>query len=89
MNNPMLGAVNMTRLSGMMRQLAPLKNAMQAAKAASDPAAFLRQMAESNPSVAEAMKLAQNANGDARAAFYALAGKLGVNGDEIMKMLNA
>ena len=84
MSNPMLRALNQTRLSG---QIAPIRQMMQTVRNAGNPQAMLAQMMQKNPHVAQVMQLVQQSGGDAKAAFYQAAQNLGVNGDEIINML--
>lgn len=84
----MLGAVNQSKLSGLMGRLGPIKQAMNAVRSAGNPQAMMSQMMQNNPQYSQAMKLVQEAGGDARAAFYTLAQQQGVDPNEILKMLN-
>ena len=83
----MLGLLNTNKLASAVQRIAPIKNALKTAQAAANPTAYLQQMANGNPQIQEALKLVQNANGDARAAFYSLAQQLGINGDDVLGML--
>ena len=87
MNNPMLGALNTSKLAGLSNKLAPIRNMMQAVKAASNPSAAIQQLAQNNPQVQQAMQLVQESGGNPQKAFYSLAEKLGVDGDAVLKML--
>lgn len=78
MNNPILGALNQSRLQ-------PVKQMLQAMRG--NPSAMMSQMTKSNPQMAQVMNIIQQHGGDARKAFYSTAEQLGVNGDEILNML--
>ena len=87
MLNPMLGAINQSKLSGLMGNLAPIKQAMNMVKSAGNPQAMMSQLMQNNPQYSQAMKLIQDAGGDAKAAFYSLAQQQGVDPDQILNML--
>ena len=85
--NPMLGMLNTSKLSGLASNLAPIKNMFSSVKAAQDPYAMLQQMAANNPQMQQAIDLIQQSGGDPQRAFYSLADKLGVDPQEVLKML--
>lgn len=58
--------------------------AFQAIKNAGNPQAMLQQALKNNPQIAQAM---QNANGDPKAAFYALAKQKGIDPNEILNAI--
>ena len=84
MKNPLLGAVNQSRLAG---QIAPIKNLMNTIKAAQNPQAAMTQMLQNNPQYSRLTQLLKENNGNAQQAFYNLANQMGMNGDEIINML--
>ena len=57
--------------------LSPLKTMM------SNPQALL----QNNPQAAQAMKLVQESGGDAKKAFFKLAGEMGIDGNELINSL--
>ena len=84
MQNPMLGAVNQSRLSS---QIQPIKNMMNAVRMARNPQLALTQMMQSNPQFRQVSQLIQQAGGDPQKAFYELAQKQGIDPNQIMQML--
>ena len=84
----MLGIVNQSKLSGLLGNLSPIKQALNLVKSAGNPQAMMSQIMQNNPQYAEAMKLVQEAGGDAKTAFYTLAQQQGVDPDQILKMLS-
>ena len=78
MTNPMLGALNQSRLM-------PIKNMMQAMRG--NPQMMLNQMAAQNPQVKQVLDYVQQNGGDAKAAFYKMAQEKGVNPDDVLSML--
>lgn len=83
----MLGALNQGKVTGLLGQLGPIKQAMNMIRSAGNPQAMMAQMMSNNPQYAQAMKLIQESGGDAKAAFYKLANQNGVNGDDILNAL--
>lgn len=83
----MLGALNQSKMTGMLGRLAPIKNMMNSIRAAGNPQAMMAQMMQNNPQFSQVMQLVQEAGGDPQKAFYSLAGKMGVDGDEIINAL--
>lgn len=70
-----------------MGQVAPIKNMMQAIRAAQNPQMALSQMMQRNPQYSQVMNIIQQNGGDAQKAFYSLANQLGVDGNEVLNML--
>ena len=60
---------------------------MQIVRGAGNPNAMLQAMLSRNPQYAQAMQLIQQSGGDARAAFYKLAERAGVDPNEILSAL--
>lgn len=87
MPNPMLGQLNTSKLAGLSNRLAPIKNMMAAVRNAGNPSAMMQQFALQNPQMQKAMQMIQQSGGDPKTAFYKLADQMGVNGDDILKML--
>ena len=56
-------------------------------RGAQNPQAAFAQMMQSNPQYAQVSQVIQENGGDPQKAFYAVAQKMGVNGDEIINML--
>lgn len=75
------------RLAGLSEQIAPIKNLMQQVRAAQNPQAMMTQIMQQNPQYAQLAQIIQQSGGDPQKAFYAMAQKMGVNGDEIINML--
>lgn len=78
MVNPILQTLNQGKIAPMWSMIQSMKN----------PAALMNQLSQNNPQFSQAMNLIQQNGGDAKKAFYAYANQMGVNGDEIIKMLN-
>ena len=83
----MLGAVNQGRLGSLSGQLQPIRQMMQMVRSAGNPQAMIGQLMQSNPAVAQAMRLVQDSGGDARTAFYRLAEQSGIDPEQILGML--
>ena len=84
MRNPILGAVNQSRLAS---QMQPIKSMMQAVRSAQNPQAMLNQMIQNNPQYSQISRLIQESGGDPQKAFYALANQLGVDPGDVLNML--
>ena len=82
--NPMLQALNGSKIGGI---LAPIKNMMQTVQSAGNPNMMLQQLAGKNPAVKQALDIIQQNGGDAKAAFEATAKQYGASPDEIINML--
>ena len=80
MINPMMQAINQSRF-GQVRQL------MGAVRAAQNPQAALGQLLNGNPAYRQISEILRQNGGDARAAFYSLAGQMGVDPAEILDAL--
>lgn len=85
--NPMLGALNQSKMSGLLGNLGQIKQMMNTLRAAQNPQAMIQQMAGNNPQLSQAMKLIQDSGGDGKAAFYKLAGDMGVDPEQIISAL--
>ena len=85
--NPMLKALSQSKLSGLADRIAPIKQTMNMIRNAGNPQAMMAQMMQNNPQYAQVMQLVQENGGDAQKAFYALADKLGIDGDTIVQAL--
>ena len=86
MQNPILGALNQSRLTEM---IAPFKNMFQMIRCANDPRAMFSMIMQQNPNpkLTEVYNLIQQNGGDPQRDFYAKAKEMGVNGDDIINML--
>ena len=84
MTNSILGALNQGRIA---QNLAPIKNMLNMVRGAQNPQAAFAQMMQGNPQYAQVSQVIQENGGDPQKAFYAVAQKMGVNGDEIINML--
>ena len=84
MLNPMMGALNQSKLAG---QIQPIRNVMNMIRAARNPQAMMSQMMQNNPQFQQVNQLIQQSGGDARKAFYSLAEQQGVDPDQILQML--
>lgn len=71
----------------MMGNLGRIKQMMNTLKSAQNPQAMLQQMISGNPQYSQLMQIIQDNGGDAQKAFYAMADKMGVNGDDIINAL--
>ena len=71
-----------------MSQLAqPVRNMMNAVRAAQNPQLMLNQLIMNNPQMKQVMDIVQKHGGDPMTAFRAEAEANGINPDEIMGML--
>ena len=84
----MLGALNQSKLSGLLGNLGPIKKAMSLVRSAGNPQAMMNQILKNNPQYSQMMKLIQESGGDAKAAFYNFAQQQGVDPNQILNMLN-
>ena len=57
-------------------------------RSSKNPNALMQTLAQQNPAMRNVMSLVNKHNGDAKAAFYALAKEKGVNPDEVISYLN-
>lgn len=80
MRNPMMTSIINNRMP-QVRQI------MGTLRAAQDPQAALGQMLNGNPAYRQVTELLRQNGGDARAAFYSLAGQMGVDPAEILDAL--
>lgn len=67
----------------MMQNLGKVKQMMNTLKSANNPQAMLQQMPQYN----QIMQIIQDNGGDAQKAFYAMADKMGIDGNEIINIL--
>ena len=81
MQNPILQAVSKSSLT---TNLNRFKQMFGMIKSAGNPQAMFQQMMMNNPQYGQAMQIISENGGDAKKAFYAMAEKMGVNGDEII-----
>lgn len=81
MLNPILGALANNRLSA---AAAPVRNMMQAIRAAQNPQAEVSQLVARNPQLSSVL---QQYGGNAQQAFYGMANQFGVNPDEVLSMI--
>lgn len=80
MINPMLAALNQSRVT-------PIKSMMQMLKSAGNPQMMLQQMMSQNPQLQNVMQYVNANGGNAKEAFYKMAKEKGVNPDDILQML--
>lgn len=80
MTNPMLAALNQSRMN-------PIKNMMQMMKSAGNPQMMLQQMISQNPQIRQAVQYVNDNGGNAEKAFYRLAKEKGVNPNDILQAL--
>ena len=83
----MMAILNQGKMSGLLGQIQPIKQAFNMVQNAGNPQAMLQQVIGNNPQYQQVMKLVQDNNGDAKAAFYSMANQLGVNPDDILNAL--
>lgn len=81
MQNPILQAVSKNNLT---INLSKFKQLFEMIKSAGNPQAMFQQMMTNNPQYSQAMQMINENGGNAKKAFYAMAEKMGVNGDEII-----
>lgn len=74
------------RQTALPNNLAQIKNAMSAVRAAGNPQAMIQMMAQQNPQVQQAISY-MNENGGGQAAFFKLAKEKGVDPNEILNAL--
>ena len=84
MQNPILGMIGKSQMMG---NLDKFKQMMNMVKNANNPQAMFQQMLSNNQQYNQVMQIIQENGGDAQKAFYAMADKMGVNGDEIINAL--
>lgn len=87
MQNPMLGALNQSKLAEMMNQIAPIKQAMNMVRSSGNPQMMLQQIMSNNPQYAQVMNIIQQNGGDPQKAFYAMANQLGVDPNDVLNAL--
>ena len=85
--NPMMGSIMQSKLSGLSSKLAPIRNMMNTLRNTGNPSAMMQQMAQQNPQIQQVMKYVNEHGGDPQKAFNELAQQLGIDGNEILKML--
>ena len=85
--NPMMGILNQSRLSGLMSQIAPIKQMMGMVQSSGNPQMMIQQMLGNNPQYAQIQKLISDNGGDAQRAFYSLANQMGVDPNEVLNAL--
>lgn len=76
MLNPMLSSLNQGKISQIKQMMS-----------AGNPQMLLNQMMSQNPHVKRVMDYVKANGGDAKAAFYKMAGEMGVNPDDILSQL--
>ena len=86
-NNPMLAALNGGRMSGLLAQIAPAKQALNMIRSAGNPEAMMQQMLQGHPAYPQIQALIQQNGGDAQKAFYSLANQMGVDPNEVINAL--
>lgn len=60
---------------------------MRMVQTANNPMAMMQALADKNPQIKQTMNMIQQAGGNPRDAFYALAKEKGVNPDDILNAL--
>ena len=85
--NPMLGALSQSRLSGLMGQIGPIKQAMNMVRSSGNPQMMMQQMLGNNPQYAQVQKLISENGGDAQKAFYSLANQMGIDPQSVIDAL--
>ena len=73
--------------SNMMQMLKPVKRMMDMVRTAQNPMLALNQLATSNPLLKKAMDLTQQYGGDSMKALEETAKQMGIDPNEIIKML--
>ena len=73
--------------NNIMQAVQPIRQMMNAVRAAQNPQAALNQLIMNNPQMKQVMNIVQKHGGDPMAAFRAEAAAAGMNPDEIMRML--
>ena len=71
----------------MTQNLGRVKQMLNTVKNANNPQAMLQQMMADNPQYSQLMQIIKDNGGDPQKAFYAMADKMGVNGDDIINAL--
>ena len=87
MTNPIVGALNTSKLGQMAGAAKQFKSMMAMLQNAGNPQALLSSMMQQNPQMRQVMQLVQNNGGDAKKAFYALAQQKGIDPEQILQML--
>ena len=73
--------------NNIMQAVQPIRQMMNAVRAAQNPQLALNQLIMNNPQMKQVMDIVQKHGGDPMAAFRAEAEAAGMNPDEIMRML--
>ena len=73
--------------NNIMQAVQPIRQMMNAVRAAQNPQLALNQLIMNNPQMKQVMDIVQKHGGDPMAAFRAEAKAAGMNPDEIMRML--
>lgn len=68
----------------MIQSLAPIKNIINALKAAKNPQAYIQEMIAADPNMKKAINYINANGGDPKKAFYKLAQENGLNPEEIL-----
>ena len=82
--NPLLTGATQNSI---LQNLGTIKQAWGMLKSMGNPQAMMEQMLKNNPNVAEINKLIEANGGDVERAFRVKAEEMGVNPDEILKVL--
>ena len=83
----MLGMLTQSRLSGLVGQMAPIKQMMGMVQSSGNPQMMINQILGNNPHYAQIQKLISDNGGDAKAAFYSLANQMGIDPNEVLNAL--
>ena len=73
--------------NNIMQAVQPIRQMMNAVRAAQNPQAALNQLIMNNPQMKQVMDIVQKHGGDPMVAFREEAAAAGMNPDEIMRML--
>ena len=71
----------------LLQQMAPIKQALQMVRSASNPQQMMQQLMQANPSYSKVQQLIQQNGGDAKTAFYSLAKQYGIDPEEVLSFL--
>lgn len=83
----MMGMLNQSRLSGLVGQIAPIKQMIGMIQASGNPQMMMQRMLGNNPQYAQVQKFVADNGGDAKQAFYSLASQMGIDPNEVLNAL--
>lgn len=83
----MMAVLGQNRMSGIMNQIQPIKQAMQMVQNAGNPQMMMNQIMQNNPMYSQVQQIIQQNGGDPKQAFYNLCSQMGVDPNQILNSL--